>query len=153
MLSAERYRVNSMEWTVVSATNTRDSFDTPDSLVCNRVRLEVPRVTPVEFRSHSDVIRGQPVRTKAQARLKNKHTNIEAPTPQPHVSTPTDTFDIKLDHWIGTIRVQNGTGDIVNQQTQAIVNPANSHLNHFGGVARAIVRRTSRHTVCFQRRQ
>jgi len=27
---------------------------------------------------------------------------------------------------------------MVRQHTQAIVNPANSHLNHFGGVARAI---------------
>jgi len=63
---------------------------------------------------------------------------MEALTPQQHVSTPTDTFDIELDQGIGTIRVQIGTGDIVNQQTQAIVNPANSHLNHFGGVARAI---------------
>jgi len=37
-----------------------------------------------------------------------------------------------------TIRLQIGTGDIVKQHTQAIVNPANSHLNHFGGVARVI---------------
>jgi len=36
------------------------------------------------------------------------------------------------------IRVQIGTGDIVKQHTQEIVNPANSHLNHFGGVAWAI---------------
>jgi len=36
------------------------------------------------------------------------------------------------------IRVQIGTGDIVKQHTQAIVNPASSHLNHFGGVARVI---------------
>jgi len=106
----------------------RNSFDTLDSLVCNRVRLEVPRLTPVEPRSHSDVKRAQPVRTRAQARLENEHTNIEVPTPQQHVSTPTDTFDIELDHWIGTIRVQISTGNIVIQQTQAIVNPANSHL-------------------------
>jgi len=116
----------------------RDSFDTPDRLVCNRVPLKVPRVTPVEPRSHSDIIRAQPVRTRAQARLESEHMHIEAPTLLQHVSMPTDTFDIELDHWIGTIRVQIGTGDIVNQQTQAIVNPANSHLNHFGGVARAI---------------
>jgi len=70
--------------------------------------------------------------------LESENTNIEALTLLQHVSTPTDTFDIELDHWIGTIRVQIGTGDIVNQQTQAIVNPANSHLNHFGGVARVI---------------
>jgi len=37
-----------------------------------------------------------------------------------------------------TIRVQIGTGDIVKQHTRAIVNPANSHLNHFGEVARVI---------------
>jgi len=63
---------------------------------------------------------------------------MEALTPQQHVSAPTDTFDIELDHWIGTIRVQIGTGDIVNQQTQAIVNLANNHLNHFGGLAQAL---------------
>jgi len=43
-----------------------------------------------------------------------------------------------LDHWIGTIGVQIGTGDIGNQLTKVIVNPANSHLNHFGGVARSL---------------
>jgi len=39
---------------------------------------------------------------------------------------------------MGTIRVQIGTGDIVKQHAQAIINPANSHLNHFAGVTRAI---------------
>jgi len=39
---------------------------------------------------------------------------------------------------MGTLRVQIGTGDIVRQHTKAIVNPANSHLNHFGGAARDI---------------
>jgi len=113
----------------------RDSFDTPDGLVCNNMRLDVLRVTPVEHCSRADVIRAQPVRTRAQARLESEHTNIEAPTPLPHVSTSTNIFDIELDHWRRTIRVQIGTGDIVNQQTQVIVNPANSHLNHFGRVA------------------
>jgi len=47
-------------------------------------------------------------------------------------------YTIELDHWLGTIRVQIGTGNIVKQHTQAIVNPANSHLNHFVGVARVI---------------
>jgi len=65
--------------------------------------------------------------------------NIEAPTHLPHVSTSeTDIFNTELEYWIETIRVQIGTGAIVNQQAQAIVNPANSHLNHFGGVACAI---------------
>jgi len=58
-------------------------------------------------------------------------------TPPPQISTSTDIFDIELDYSIGTIPVQIGTGDIINQHTQAIVNPANSHLNHFGEVARA----------------
>jgi len=92
----------------------RNSFETPESLVCNRVRLEVPRVIPVEPRSHLDVIRAQPIRTRAQARLESEQTNIEVQTPLPHVSTLTDRFEIELDHWIGTIRVQIGTGDIVN---------------------------------------
>jgi len=83
----------------------RDSFETPNSLVSNRMRLEVPRVTPVKPRSHSDVIRAQPVRTRAQARLENEHMNIEAPTPLPHVKI-SDIFDTELDHWIKTIRVQ-----------------------------------------------
>jgi len=47
-------------------------------------------------------------------------------------------FLIAADEYIATIRVQIGTGDIVRQHTPAIVNPANSHLNHFGGVARII---------------
>jgi len=116
----------------------RDTLDTPNNLVCNTVRLEVPRGTPVKPRPHLNIIRAQPVRTRAQARLESEHTGIEASTPLPHVSTPTYIFEIELDHWMGTIRVQIGTSDIVHQQTQAIVNPANSHLNHFGGVACAI---------------
>jgi len=59
-------------------------------------------------------------------------------TPHLHISTSSDIFAIELDRWIGTIIVQIGTGDMVRQHTQEIVNPANSHLNHFGGVARAI---------------
>jgi len=58
---------------------------------------------------------------------------MEVPTPHPHISMSSDVFAIKLDHWIGTIRIQIGTGDLIRQHTQAIVNPANSHLNHFGG--------------------
>jgi len=46
-----------------------------------------------------------------------------------------DVFEIELDQWIGKIRVQIGTGDLIQQHTPAIVNPANSHLNHFGGEA------------------
>jgi len=70
--------------------------------------------------------------------MESEEWNIEVPTPHPHISTSSDIFAIELDHWMRTIRVQIGTGDIVKQHTQAIVNPANSHLNHFGGVARAI---------------
>jgi len=64
--------------------------------------------------------------------------NIEALTQPTQISIHVDNFEIELDHWIGTIRVQVGTGDITHQRTQAIVNAANSHLNHFGGVGRAI---------------
>jgi len=60
------------------------------------------------------------------------------PTPHPHISTSSDVFAIELDHWIDTVRVQISTDDLVQQHIQAIVNPANSHLNHFRGVARAI---------------
>jgi len=58
----------------------RDTFDTPKSLVCNTVRIQVPRVTLVEPRAHYDVVRMQLVRTRALARLKSEQTNIEAPT-------------------------------------------------------------------------
>jgi len=50
------------------------------SLVCNTVRIQVTRVIPVEARVHSDVIRMQPVRTNAQAKLESEQTNIEALT-------------------------------------------------------------------------
>jgi len=60
------------------------------------------------------------------------------PTPDPHIPTAPGIYGLALDLWIGTLRIQVGTGDIVKQHTQAIVNPANSHLNHFGGAARAI---------------
>jgi len=56
-------------------------------------------------------------------------------SPHPHILTAPGTYELVLDQWIGTLRVQIGTGDIVKQHTQAIVNPANSHLNHFGGAA------------------
>jgi len=56
----------------------------------------------------------------------------------PHTHTTPDVYALVLDEWIGTLRVQIGTGDIVKQHTRAIVNPANNHLNHFGGAARAI---------------
>jgi len=60
------------------------------------------------------------------------------PTPHPHTHTAPDVYELVLDEWIVTLRVQIGTGDIVKQHTRAIVNPANSHLNHYGGAARAI---------------
>jgi len=47
-------------------------------------------------------------------------------------------FIIAADEYIATIRMQIGTGDIVQQHTPAIVNSTNSHLNHYGGVARVI---------------
>jgi len=102
------------------------------------MRIELSRATPIVHRHTAKALRAQPVRTRAQARLESEEGNIVAPTPPPHISTSSDIFTIELDHWIGTVRVQIGTGDLVKQHTQAIVNPANSHLNHFGGVARAI---------------
>jgi len=93
---------------------------------------------PCRTRAHPDVIRAQPVKTRAQVKAESESTNIEAPTQPTQTSIPTDDFEAELDHWIGTICVQKGTGDITHQRTQAIVNAANSHLNHFGGVARAI---------------
>jgi len=75
----------------------RGSFETPNSLVCNRMRLEVRRVTRVEHRSGANFIRAQPIWTRAQARLESEHTIIEAPTPLPQISTSTDIFDIELD--------------------------------------------------------
>jgi len=116
----------------------RDCFNIPDGLGCKRMRIEVSRTNPTVNRHTDDIIRAQPKRTRAQARLENKKGNIEAPTPPPQISTSSDIFLIKLDHWIGTIRLQIGTGYLVLQHAQAIVNPASSHLNHFGGVARAI---------------
>jgi len=108
-----------------------DTFDMPDSLVGKRMKMEVPTPTTIIHREPSDVKRAKAVRTRAQARLESEQTNIEAPTLQPNVSTSIETFDNELDHWMKTIHVQIGTGDIVQQQTQAIVNPANSHLDHF----------------------
>jgi len=116
----------------------RDTFDIPDRLGCKRMQIEVTGTNPIVHRHTDKIIRAQPVRTRAQARLESEEGNIEVPTPPPHISTSLDTFAIELDHWIGTIRVQIGTGDIVKQHTQAIMNPANSDMNHFGGVARAI---------------
>jgi len=101
------------------------------------MKIEVSRASPIVHRHTPDVIRAQPIRTRAQAQLESEEGNIEPPIPPPHIITSSNIFGIELDHWIGTIHVQMGTGDIVNQHTQAIVNPANSHLNHFRGVARA----------------
>jgi len=56
----------------------------------------------------------------------------------PHTSPAPGVFSIAADEYIATIRVQFGTGDIVQQHVPAIVNPANSHLNHYGGLARVI---------------
>jgi len=102
------------------------------------MRIEVSKANQIVHHHASDVMRAQPVRTRAQARLESEEGNIEAPSPSPHISTSSDIFAITLDNLIRTIRVQIGTSDIVKQHTQAIVNPANSHLNHFGGVVRAI---------------
>jgi len=70
--------------------------------------------------------------------LESAEGNIEAPPPPPHISMWSDIFVIELERWMGTMRIQIGTGDLVQQHTKAIVNPANIHLNHFGGVAQAI---------------
>jgi len=70
--------------------------------------------------------------------MESQKGNIEAPIPHPHIRTPADKFAIALDNYMRTIRVQIGTGEIVEQHTQKILNPANSHLKHFGGVARVI---------------
>jgi len=113
----------------------RDSFDVPDNLVCNNVRIQTPRLTPEGPGSHPEVIHAKPVRTRAQARLESESTNIEAPTLLQPTRTVDDAFDVELDHWIYTVRVQIGAGDITHQAVKVIVNPANSHLNHFGGVA------------------
>jgi len=116
----------------------RDTFDIPDGLGCKRIRIAAAGTTPIVHRHIDDIIRAQPVQTRAKARLESEEGNIEAPPPHPHISTSSDVFAIALDQWIGTIRVQIGTGDLVLQHTQAIVNPTNSHLNHFGAIARAI---------------
>jgi len=80
-------------------------------------------------------LRTQPIRTRAKAR---RETEEEALTSTaPHIPAA-GTYEVVLDRWMGTLRVQIGTGDIVRQHIKAIVNPANSHLNHFGGAARII---------------
>jgi len=84
------------------------------------------------------ILRAQPVQTRAQACEATEEGKPAVPTPHPCFQPSSDIYELALDQWIGTLRVQIGTGDIVKQHTQAIVNPANSHLNHFGGVARAI---------------
>jgi len=128
-----------MEWTVGNATDTYVThLKRLNSLVGRSVQLEVPRVTPVESRAYPDVIRAQSVRTRAQAMAESERMYIEALTQPTQTSIPADDFEVQLDYWIRTIRVQVGTGDITHQKTQAIVNLANSHLNPFGGVARAI---------------
>jgi len=79
-------------------------------------------------------LRPRPLWTRRS--IDTEEGEIEVPTPHPHISTSSNVYTLALNHWIGTIRVQIGTGDIVKPHIQAIVNPANSHLNHFGGVAR-----------------
>jgi len=110
----------------------------PDGPGCKRIRVAALDTNPVICRHIVKNLRAQPIRTRAQARLETAGGAGEVVSPHPHINTSSDIFDIALDQWIGTIRVQIGTGDMVRQHTQAIVNPANSHLNHFGEVARAI---------------
>jgi len=116
----------------------RDTFEVPKGPGCNRIRVVTPDVAPVLHR-HRDTIRAQPVQTRAQARRDiAEGVDVAPPVPNPQANITPDTLDTAFDQWIGTIRVRIATGDIVHQHARAIVNPANSHLNHFGGVARAI---------------
>jgi len=106
------------------------------SLLCAGVLLFMLSLHTCTFRrlskSHKDL-------SKARLeKLTREEGNIEAPISYPHISTSSDVFAIALDQWIDTICVQIGMGDLVLQHTQAIVNPANSHLNQFGGAACAI---------------
>jgi len=117
----------------------RDTFEVPDSPGCKRIRVAAPDTETVIHRHRADTIPAQPMRTRAQVCRDMAGGVDEAPTgPHPHANTTLDTFDIAFDQWIGTIRVQIGTGDIVQRHTRSIVNPTNIHLNHFRGVARAI---------------
>jgi len=90
---------------------------------------------PAPPRHLTSPLRAQPVRTRAQARIALE-AETASPLP-PHISTSSGVFQIAADEYIAKVRIQIGMGDILQQHTPAIVNPANGHLNHFGGVARA----------------
>jgi len=82
------------------------------------------------------------VQTHAQARLKKLLVNSTYDTEQHTVVQPSTqnlkNFEQEIELWFGKLLVHNDIGDIDKQQIQAIGNPANSHLNHFGGVDREI---------------
>jgi len=60
-----------------------NTFDIPDELGCKRMRIAVTRTNPIVHRHTDDIIRAQPVRTRAQARVKSEEGNLVAPTPHP----------------------------------------------------------------------
>jgi len=81
----------------------RDTFDIPYGPGCRRIRVAATGPSPVAHRHIDDILRAQPVRTRAQARMESEEGNIEAPIPHLHIRTPADKFAIALDNYMRTI--------------------------------------------------